>query len=304
MEKEKLKSWEERGHRTFWWHVKRIYNIDRPTKYCVIFNTYQDGPKSFSITPFDTLDEAMEEAKLINIMYSDTPKPQRTYVEKGGKYSGKKRWSKGYNLDFSNGAYFWGYAVLDMINNKIIKVVNDIKHFGYIIDNKPSLTVTDVLFRGEDEIPEDYIWDKRGEYDGWLQFRWGDKKNALDYVEPEKEERPGIDEYFNVWDEAKEIYIRKKLRVVYVDWDEELPKPQKGITYLRPNKEPVIFPGEYGYEEDYSIQEWSLSEEVASDEYLDNGGTFKHKEAKNSLADILGDNNLLMKLKKQLENDI
>lgn len=25
-----------------------------------------------------------------------------------------------------------------------------------------------------------------GEYEGWLQFRWGDRKNALDYVEPEK----------------------------------------------------------------------------------------------------------------------
>ena len=62
----------------------------------------------------------------------------------------------------------------------------------------------------------------------------------------------------------------KKLRVVYVDWNAELPKPERGITYLRPNKEPVIFPGEYGYEGDYSLQEWSLSEEVAGDEYLDN----------------------------------
>jgi hypothetical protein len=295
MEKEKLKSWEERGHRTFWWSLKRIYNIDRPTKYCVVFNTYTDKSGSFSVTPFDTLEEAMEEAKLINIMYSDTPKPQKNY---------SKMVNKKYVLDFSNGAYFWGYMVLDMINNKVIKIVNDIKHCGFTFDSKITLDKLDVLFRGEDEIPEDYIWDKRGEYDGWLQFRWGDKKNALDYVEPEKEERPGIDEYFNVWDEAKETYIRKKLRVVYVGWDEELPKPQKGITYLRPNKEPVIFPGEYGYEGDYSLQEWSLSEEIAGDEYLDNGGTFKLKEAKNSLADMLGDNNPLMKLKKQLENDI
>ena len=295
MEKEKLKSWEERGHRTFWWSLKRIYNIDRPNKYCVVFNTYTDKSGSFSVTPFDTLEEAMEEAKLINIMYSDTPKPQKNYSKMvNGKYV----------LDFSNGAYYWGYMVLDMINNKVIKIVNDIKHCGFTFDSKITLDKLDVLFRGENEIPEDYIWDKRGEYDGWLQFRWGDKKNALDYVEPPKEERPGIDEYFNVWDEAKETYIRKKLRVVYVGWDEELPKPQKGITYLRPNKEPVIFPGEYGYEGDYSLQEWSLSEEIAGDEYLDNGGTFKLKEAKNSLADMLGDNNPLMKLKKQLENDI
>ena len=255
MEKENLKSWEERGHRTFWWHLKRIYNIDRPTKYCVIFNTYKDGPTSFSVTPFDTLDEAMEEAKLINIMYHDTPKPQRIYVENGGKYnSGTKWWHKGYNLDFSNGAYFWGYAVLDMINSKIIKVVNEIRHFGFTIDSKPSLAIIDILFRGEDEIPADYIWDNRGEYDGWLQFRWGDKKNALDYIEPEN-------------DKAKN-------------------KKQNNI------------------EEDYSLQPHLLSEEIAEDEYLDNGGTLDKKDTMISIADMLGDDNPLMKLKKQLENDI
>ena len=296
-DKVKLKSWEEYGHRTFWWSLKMIYNIDRPTKYCVVFNTYTDSPGSFSVTPFDTLEEALEEAKLINIMYSDTPKPIRVYMEIGGKYKGKHHWSKTYNLDFSNGSYFWGYMVLDMINNKVVKIVNIIKHCGFTFDSKITLDKIDVLFRGEDEIPKDYIWDKRGEYDGWLQFRWGDKKNALDYVEPPKKERPGVDEYFNVWDEAKETYVRKKLRVVYVDWNDELPKPEKGIIYLRPNKEPVIFPGEYGYEGDYSLQEWSLSEEITGDEYLDNGGTFEPEETKNSLSDMLGDNNPLLKLK-------
>ena len=117
-DKVKLKSWEERGHRTFWWHLKRIYNIDRPTKYCVIFNTYTDSPKSFSVTPFDTIDEALEEAKLINIMYSDTPKPNRNYHKKGKYTEGK--WGYKYDLDFSNGAYYWGYMILDMINNKVI----------------------------------------------------------------------------------------------------------------------------------------------------------------------------------------
>lgn len=287
-DKVKLKSWEEYGHRTFWWHIKKIYNIDRPTKYCVIFNTYTDSPKSFSVTPFDTIDEALEEAKLINIMYCNTPKPQKMH----NKLIGKK-----YPLDYSNGAYFWGYMVLDMINNKIIKIVNTIKHCGFTFDSKITLDILDVLFRGEDEIPDDYIWDMRGEYDGWLQFRWGDKKNALDYVEPPKKERPGVDEYFNVWDEAKETYIRKKLRVVYVDWNDELPKPEKGITYLRPNKEPVIFPGEYGYEGDYSLQEWSLSEEVAGDEYIDNGNTLNKKNTTSSIADILGKDNPLLKLK-------
>lgn len=288
-----LKSWETYGHRTFWWHIKKIYDIDRPTKYCVIFNTYTESPKSFSVTKFDTLDEALEEAKLINMMYSDTTKPEKTYR----KYYHSKWRRNDYDYDFSNGGYFWGYMVLDMINNKIIKIVNTIKHCGFTFDNKIKLEYLDVLFRGEDEIPDNYIWDMRGEYDGWLQFRWGDKKNALDYVEPPKKERPGVDEILEVYNEATDSYVKRKFRVVYVDWNDPLPKPQKGITYLRPNKEPVMFPGEFGFENDYSLQEWSLSEEIAGDEYLDNGRTFKHESTSNSLANMLGDDNPLFKLK-------
>jgi len=293
----KLKRWEELGHRTFWWHLKRIYNIDRPTKYCVIFNTYTDSPKSFSVTPFETLDEAMEEAKLINEMYCNTPKPEKKYVERGGRYKGKKWYHDSYNLDYSNGAYFWGYMVLDMINKKIIKLVNTVKHCGFTFENKITLANIDVLFRDENEISDDYIWDMRGEYEGWLQFRWGDKKNALDYVEPPKKERPGVDEILEVYNEATDSYIKRKFRVVYVDWNDPLPKPQKGIIYLRSNKEPVMFPGEFGFENDYSLQEWALSEEIAGDEYLDNGGTFKPESTSNSLADMLGEDNPLLKLK-------
>ena len=249
---EKLQSYQYRGHRTFWWHVKRVYNIDRPTKYCVIFNTYEDNPKSFSVTSFDTLEEAMEEAKLINIMYSNTPKPQKIYVKNSGKYRDGKWYHDSYNLDFSNGAYFWGYMVLDMINNKVIKIVNTIKHCGFTFDSKITLDKLDVLFRGEDEIPADYIWDDRGEYEGWLQFRWGDGKNALDYVEPE--------------------------------------------NYKVKNKK------QDNIEEDYSLESHLLFEEIAEDEYLDNGGTLDKKESTSSIADILGENNPLLKLKKQLEN--
>ena len=35
------------------------------------------------------------------------------------------------------------------------------------------------MFRGKDEIPEDYKWDI-GEYEGWLQFRWGNGLNAIE----------------------------------------------------------------------------------------------------------------------------
>ena len=35
------------------------------------------------------------------------------------------------------------------------------------------------MFRGKGEIPEDYKWDV-GEYEGWLQFRWGNGLNAIE----------------------------------------------------------------------------------------------------------------------------
>lgn len=253
-DKVKLKSWEEYGHRTFWWHLKRIYNIDRPTKYCVIFNTYTDSPKSFSVTPFDTIDEALEEAKLINIMYSDTPKPQKIYVEKGGKYKSNKWYHNSYNLDYSNGAYFWGYMVLDMINKKVIKIVNTIKHCGFTFNEKITLSMLDVLFRDENEIPEDYIWDRRGEYEGWLQFRWGDGKNALDYVEPENNDK-----------------------------------------IIKPIVKTSNIIDEDDYSEDYLP--CTLAEEIAVDEYIDNGGSFDKKTTTASIADMLGKDNPLLKLK-------
>ena len=240
----KLKSWEEYGHRTFWWHIKKIYNIDRPTKYCVVFNTYTDSPGSFSVTKFNTLEEALDEAKLINIMYNNTPKPQKMH----NKLIGNK-----YSLDYSNGAYFWGYMVLDMINNKVVKIVNTIKHCGFTFDNKITLDKIDVLFRGEDEISPDYIWDKRGEYEGWLQFRWGDGKNAIDYVEQETDKKH---------------------------------KPQIVI-----NTEDYI--------EDYLP--YTEDEINATEEYVDNGNSLENKNTTSSIADMLGDDNPLLKLKEQLK---
>ena len=59
----------------------------------------------------------------------------------------------------------------------------------YNYDNRTNkLILKDMLFRGPDEIPKDYKWDD-GEYDGWLQFRWGDGKNAIGYVEKPRKPR-------------------------------------------------------------------------------------------------------------------
>jgi hypothetical protein len=261
---EKLPEHKYKGHWTFWRYLKRNYNIDRPTKYCVIFNIWKDKLESFSCTEFDTLDDALDEAKELNKMYSSTPKPFKNYHEKGKHRDGRGWRYDPYDWDFSDGRQFWGYVVLDMIEHKFIKVVNGLHMSSYTVSCiKPTLGDYDMFFRGEDEISADYLWDNRGEYNGWLQFRWGDRKNAIDYIEPPKKERPGVVEIREFYDEATDSYIKKKVRVVYVDWDAPLPKKEKGIIYERPNKEPVLFPGDFGYTGDLNINEWSLAEEIA-----------------------------------------
>ena len=297
---EKLPEHKYRGHHTFWWFVKRNYNIERPTKYCVIFNTWRDKLESFSCTEFDTLDDALDEAKELNKMYSSTPKPIKYYHKEGRLKDGRGWRYDHYDWDFSDGRQFWGYAVLDMINCKFIKVVNGLNKYAFSLPVKPDLSHYDVFFREENEIPEDYLWDTRGEYNGWLQFRWGDGKNAIDYIEPPKKEKPGIIEIREIYDKTTDSYIKKKVRVVYVDWDAPLPKKEKGIIYERPNKEPVLFPGDFGYDKDLNINEWSLAEEIAGDEYLEKKGKkrFEIEEpTTSSIADRLGDDNPLLKLK-------
>ena len=290
---EKLPEHKYKGHWTFWRYLKRSYNIDRPTKYCVIFNIWKDKLESFSCTEFDTLDDALDEAKELNKMYSSTPKPFKIYHEKG-KYKDGRGWRYNpYDWDFSGGRQFWGYVVLDMIKHKFIKVVNGLHMSSYSISSiKPMLGNYDMFFREENEIPADYLWDDRGEYEGWLQFRWGNRKNAIDYIEPPKKERPGVDEIREFYDGATDSYIKKKVRVVYVDWDAPLPKKEKGIIYERPNKEPVLFPGDFGYDSDLNVNTWSLAEEIAQEEYNDS-----IKESKSSIPDMLGDDNPLLKLK-------
>jgi hypothetical protein len=75
------------------------------------------------------------------------------------------------------------------------------------LDKKTNrLYIKDYVFRGENEIPKSYHWDD-GEYEGWLQFRWGDGKNAIDYVEPEKpKEQEDAIENIKDWENEVEDY--------------------------------------------------------------------------------------------------
>ena len=60
----------------------------------------------------------------------------------------------------------------------------------YNYDNRTDKRVLkDILFRDPDEIPEGYKWDS-GEYEGWLQYRWGDGKNAIGYEDKKTNKTP------------------------------------------------------------------------------------------------------------------
>lgn len=279
---------------TFWKSVENKFKY--PTKrYVLIFNKWQITPRTnLSISEFDSKEEVAEEISLLNKFYHDTPRPEKI------KDKTWRSWDKRYTYSYKNGGWWWGYIVLDFKDEKCLEIGHD--GFGSYKRMKDfDLYAKDYFFRKNNEIPIDYNFDE-GEYEGWIQFRWGDGKNAIGYVEPEveKKERPGVDEYWEVYDEATDSYRRKKVRVVYVDWDEPLPKKEKGIKYMRPNKEPVLFPGDFGYKGDLNISEWSLAEEIAGDEYLDKNGKrrFEIKEpTTSSIGDMLGDDNPLLKLK-------
>lgn len=129
---------------------------------------------SDSVSDFDTPEGLKEETKLIKEFYRDTPRPK-----KSKKY--------GCSWDYSEGGSFWGYIALDYEKEEVLEVYKDgarIYHEnqkgGYVPEvlKKEILRIKDLMFRGEDEIPENYKWDT-GEYEGWLKYRWGDGLNAI-----------------------------------------------------------------------------------------------------------------------------
>lgn len=127
-------------------------------------------------TEFDTEEEWKEEVKLIEEVYADTPRPHQEEIPRDKWHT--KEWI------FDVQDRFWGYMVLDFEREKIVKIGHDgiYNEHAYFVGNYKKEYVTlkmlDEYFRGDDEIPKDYKWDL-GEYDGWLQFRWGDGRNAV-----------------------------------------------------------------------------------------------------------------------------
>lgn len=95
--------------------------------------------------------------------------------------------NKKYNNNSDSNAAFYGWTILNFETEKFTVGGDSIFEGSYTFAfNIPKLKrdpkkflyykKLDEYFRKDDEIPKNYIWDE-GEYDGWLQYRWGDGKN-------------------------------------------------------------------------------------------------------------------------------
>lgn len=172
-------------------------NITKP--YVLIFEVWDNKKWTRTVNEFDTLDDIMEEAKLINIYYQDTPKPTRVAKEEGYR---RRYGKKEYNVIFENGAKYWGYIIINYDKNQIIRIAHD----GLKDYKKIDLHMKDFYLREVDEVPVDYKFECYAEYEGWLQYRWGNGKNAVDYVEPKKDLTPKESHKLEIYDGCEEDY--------------------------------------------------------------------------------------------------
>ena len=144
--------------------------------------------KTNEYAEFDTLDEVNEFISYSQEVYKDVEKPiliKEYLLDKNTnkKYSWGDHKPAGCivvrdHYDCAEGKRkFIGYLIFDYQDSKIVNMVGD-KHPDFK-NYKKDLELLDILFRKPGEIPEDYKWDN-GEYEGWLQFRWGNGLNAIE----------------------------------------------------------------------------------------------------------------------------
>ena len=190
-----------------------VFNVKPTKRYRMVFSIW-GHINSDSVSDFDTIEELEEEKKLVKEVYNATPRPEKVYKEKSYRYEKRK-----YEVSYENDGCYWGYITLDYQEKKILEIYNDGCRVYKIVENKTyphysvgggvkvSVTkcpytidrktdkrrVMDIFFRTEEDVPVEYAW-VPGEYEGWLQFKWGDGKNAIGYVEPEKKTKSQTDE--------------------------------------------------------------------------------------------------------------
>ena len=183
-------------HITYWWSAKN--GNTRPKKrYVLLFSLKgQYGVRSLSRSEFDNIGDCEEECKELNKMYSTHKIP--TVLEKkwNGVYPRKRHLETIW--DYSDNRSWWGYIVLDMQECKAIKVggygfnCTNYKCYDSCRTINTDKAERDYFFRDPEVCPDEYEW-KQGEYKGWLQFKWGDGKNAIGYVEPPKPKKKEVE---------------------------------------------------------------------------------------------------------------
>lgn len=125
-------------------------------RFMVIFERWSSNIFNQDVEEFDDAKDADKHADLISKIYDNA----KDYDRYGDKIK-------------------TGYVVLDFQREKILRwgKSNEILKFSKRCN---PLRLKDIFFRKEEEIPANYVWDD-GEYEGWLQYRWGDGRNAIDY---------------------------------------------------------------------------------------------------------------------------
>lgn len=178
-------------------------------RYMVIFEKWGRIEFHEDKTEFDTLTEAMEETQLLEEFYADTPSPKKLsrYDWRSGRSTYHHEWDESY-LD----EYLWGYVILDFEEERIVKWGHD--QLKYFSKNEDIRKVKDRFFRKEGEVPEGYKWDV-GEYDGWLQFRWGNGRNSVEFGE-----NAVIDSKNNTQKCVRRCSIKKKKKYRNFTYDE------------------------------------------------------------------------------------
>ena len=162
---------------SWWWEGKNYNSHMIPVKRT---NDYDE---------FDTIYEVNDYINFIKEYYRDVEKPYLVPEHWVHRLNGKivnHRPTHDYQYEHKD-AYWeaedgkrknWGYYVFDYETERVIDH-GGADHPEFTKQYKQNLAIRDVLFRGKDEIPEDYKWDN-GEYEGWLQFRWGNGLNAIE----------------------------------------------------------------------------------------------------------------------------
>lgn len=163
-----------------WWWDGENYNSEMvPVKRT---NDYDE---------FDTLFEVNDYIELLKSIYNDVEEPYKVPECWTDRFTGKKEYKRPpskaeYRYIYKDSYWdaedgkrkFWGYYVFDFGAERVIDH-GGVDHPEFTKQYKQNLEIRDRIFRRKDEIPEGYMWDD-GEYEGWLQFRWGNGLNAIE----------------------------------------------------------------------------------------------------------------------------